>query len=65
MLFHALNMISVIHQVTLKVLEKDMGLLEGEKLHPKHSFDLPKTLHWEVFRMRNELKEGWQLKQAN
>lgn len=56
MLFHALNMISVIQHVTLKVLEKDVGASEGEKLHPKYSFDLPKTLHREAFRMRNEVK---------
>lgn len=28
--FQAVNMISVIHQVTLKVLEKDMGLLRAK-----------------------------------
>lgn len=48
-------MINVIHQVTLKMVQKDVGLLR-ETLHPKFSFDLLKTLCREAFRMRNEVE---------
>lgn len=50
-------MISVIHQVTLKMLQKDVGLLRVKNCIQKFSFDLLKTFCWEACGMRNEVKK--------